>query len=104
MLLYAAGYLRNYASVLPVMSHAYNFQIDAYGFTDTTRKADNQASQADVAVDPVLQVKGAPVCVLAASSPFSNGTPCAVDSLLPKGRFDDSSRAATEASYILHVI
>ena len=52
-----AGYLRNYASVLPVMNHAYNFQIDAYGFSDTTRKADNQASQANVAVDPVLQVK-----------------------------------------------
>ena len=52
----AAGYLRDYAAVLPVMSHAYNFQANAYGFTDTTRKADNQASRADVAVDPTLQV------------------------------------------------
>lgn len=38
------------------MSHAYNFQANAYGFTDTTRKADNAASEANVAVDPTLQV------------------------------------------------
>ncbi|DBA99469.1 hypothetical protein WJX82_005649 [Trebouxia sp. C0006] len=49
------GYLRDYAAVLPVMDHAYNFQKNAYGFSDATRVADNQASQADVAVDPTLQ-------------------------------------------------
>lgn len=38
------------------MDHAYNFQKNAYGFSDATRVADNQASEADVAVDPTLQV------------------------------------------------
>lgn len=38
------------------MSHAYNFQENAYGFSDVTRAADNQASKANVAVDPTLQV------------------------------------------------
>ena len=52
-----AGYLRDYAAILPVMSHAYNFQANAYGFTDASRAADNQASEADLAVDPTLQVR-----------------------------------------------
>lgn len=37
------------------MSHAYNFQANAYGFIDASKAADNQASEADVAVDPTLQ-------------------------------------------------
>ncbi len=38
------------------MDHAYNFQENAYGCSDVTRAADNQASEANVAVDPTLQV------------------------------------------------
>jgi len=48
--------MRDYASILPTASHAYNFQANAYNFTDNTVMANNLASQADVAVDPTLQV------------------------------------------------
>lgn len=48
--------MRDYASILPTASHAYNFQANAYNFTNNTVMADNLASQADVAVDPTLQV------------------------------------------------
>ena len=48
--------MRNYASVLPIMSHAYNFQANAYNFTNSSVMANNAASAADPAVDPTLQV------------------------------------------------
>ena len=48
--------MRDYASILPTASHAYNFQANAYNFTDNTVMANNAASQANVAVDPTLQV------------------------------------------------
>ena len=51
-----AGFMRDYASILPTASHAYNFQANAYNFTNNTVMANNLASQADVAVDPTLQV------------------------------------------------
>ena len=50
------GFIRDYAGILPTASHAYNFQANAYHFTDNTVMANNAASQADVAVDPTLQV------------------------------------------------
>ncbi len=50
-----AGFMRDYASILPTASHAYNFQANAYNFTNNTVMANNLASQADVAVDPTLQ-------------------------------------------------
>ncbi len=56
-----AGFMRNYESILPTASHAYNFQLNAYNWTNTTAPATNAASQADVAVDPTLQV-GSSVC------------------------------------------
>ena len=48
--------MRDYASILPTASHAYNFQANAYNFTNNTVMANNAASQANVAVDPTLQV------------------------------------------------
>jgi len=49
------GYIRNYATTLPLMGHSYNFQARAYNFTDASRAADNAASQAGLAVDPTIQ-------------------------------------------------
>lgn len=57
------GYLRDFSAILPVMSHAYNFQENAYGFKDTSRPADNAASEADAAVDPTLQVNRNSQCL-----------------------------------------
>ena len=52
--------MRNYASILPTASHAYNFQANAYGFTDNTKPANNAASKSNMAVDPTLQVSLGP--------------------------------------------
>lgn len=52
--------MRNYASILPTASHAYNFQANAYGWTNNTAPATNAASAANVAVDPTLQVSWLP--------------------------------------------
>ncbi|DBB11781.1 hypothetical protein WJX82_002476 [Trebouxia sp. C0006] len=60
------GFMRDYASILPTASHAYNFQANAYNFTNNTVMANNLASQADVAVDPTLQNR------TSASAPLPN--------------------------------
>ena len=62
-----AGFMRDYASILPTASHAYNFQANAYGWTNNTAPATNAASQANEAVDPTLQVLNlhAQLCIIA---------------------------------------
>lgn len=49
------GFPRDYEYILPLMSHAYNYQQRAYNFTNSAVRANNTASRANPAVDPTVQ-------------------------------------------------